>query len=139
MRDLYFFHFRLFKDEELNARGGATVCAKITDHKTIDFGIAVCSPSDNFCRKTGRELAEFRVEEDNKRSYLHFSCELEDVDKYILLADLSHNLANHMFNITVARLLRKGGCQDIATPEFDLEFLVSIDHDDIERSFSTKD
>ncbi len=47
---------RTDKGFKFNSRGGSTeVVLTIKGKKYI--GMAVCSPSDNFCKKTGRRLA----------------------------------------------------------------------------------
>lgn len=71
---VYFFHYRLghyhyddysFGEAKwtLNSRGGMTVAYKIVgenrEAETVDLevGAAFCSPEDNYCKSTGRQVA----------------------------------------------------------------------------------
>lgn len=71
---VYFFHYRLghyrydnylFGEAEwtLGARGGMTVAYKIVGENReaetvdLDVGVAFCSPKDNYCKATGRQVA----------------------------------------------------------------------------------
>lgn len=42
---------------------GFTVASEIVENN-IEFGVAICSKNDNYCKKTGRILAEERLKED---------------------------------------------------------------------------
>lgn len=40
----------------------ATVALRITDdNKSFIYGVSICNEEDNFCRKTGRDIAESRM------------------------------------------------------------------------------
>lgn len=70
---VYFFHYRLghYHDSgpsgeaewTLDARGGMTVAYKIVGENReaatvdLDVGVAFCSPKDNYCKLTGRQVA----------------------------------------------------------------------------------
>jgi hypothetical protein len=45
------------------ARGGATLATLQLDDGTQIQAMATCSPKDNYCRKTGRELAVARLKQ----------------------------------------------------------------------------
>lgn len=42
-------------------RGGLTIAYRETGENTIEYRVAYCSKNDNFCRKTGRTIAERRL------------------------------------------------------------------------------
>lgn len=56
-------------------RGGETTCEILDDGKFLSIGIATCSMSDNFCYKTGRDLALKRalekLPEELRKEVLH--------------------------------------------------------------------
>ncbi len=58
MAAIRYWHFRLWSWplRDLQARGGATVCAIIEGQKAR-LGVAVCSLKDTYCKTTGRYAA----------------------------------------------------------------------------------
>lgn len=58
-----YMHFRQMKDGTVNSRGGATVAYKVDKNGVVtDFAVAYCSKNDNYCRRTGRNLASGRLQ-----------------------------------------------------------------------------
>lgn len=56
-----FFHIRnLTPYGDVSNNGGMTVAYQAKD-KEIAYAVAVCSKKDNFCKKTGRDLAFSRL------------------------------------------------------------------------------
>lgn len=57
-----FMHFRHTNNGQVNSRGGATVAYQVDKNNNVTkFAIARCSDKDNYCRKTGRNLANGRL------------------------------------------------------------------------------
>lgn len=62
---LKFAHYREYEDHgphavpERSIKGGRTV-AYTEENGVVTFAVAKCGPRDNFCRKTGRVIAEGR-------------------------------------------------------------------------------
>ena len=68
--DIKYKHWRIFDDDgKIKSHGGVTECFLVVKvmnkmHELIDHllvGQAFCSTSDNFCRRTGRNIALARV------------------------------------------------------------------------------
>lgn len=71
-----------FTEYTIGPRGGATFAFKIIHTKgkedkalryRIKFGMAKCNWKDNFCKKTGRDLALERLESNNENITLSFA------------------------------------------------------------------
>lgn len=74
---IQFVHRRRMTDTyefAVNPRGGETIASEQLDTKlfkkldigdsvTLKLGVAICSTDDNYCRKTGREIALTRLVE----------------------------------------------------------------------------
>lgn len=66
-----FAHFRNFNESGdvfgnvIEVKGGVTVAYEETEDRNgneiVTYAVAHCSPRDNFCRKTGRVIAEGRL------------------------------------------------------------------------------
>lgn len=55
-------HARLYKDNELPQLSGATVCHLVDDKDVrLATGYSFCSAKDQFCKRTGRLIAEGRA------------------------------------------------------------------------------
>jgi hypothetical protein len=54
---VYYMHFR-----NGSQRGGLTLAVQRVDLAKWRFGIAICSPLDQFCRRLGRDIARGRME-----------------------------------------------------------------------------
>lgn len=55
-----FLHIRKENDiREMSIKGGITVAYEVDDD-TVEIATARCSDRDNYCRKTGRSIAEGR-------------------------------------------------------------------------------
>lgn len=52
----WFYHFR-----DNHQPGGATACLLQVEDEGLYVGLALCSIKDNFCRKTGRNIAATRA------------------------------------------------------------------------------
>jgi hypothetical protein len=59
-----FRHFRIWDEESpgfnhVRPKGGVTLAIYSSEGETLwaQVGVSICSPSDNFCKKTGRDLA----------------------------------------------------------------------------------
>ena len=77
-------HFTLACSGECYYEGAATI-AYVLDrkHNCIWYGISICAPEDQFCKKTGREIAKRRLIEFAQDLSLHTSYELPpDQDSY---------------------------------------------------------
>ena len=76
--DVDVVHQRFYNGNEVSARGGRTIVI-ITDknRKNIYSGVAICNPTDNYCRETGRNLALNRVLENHQEL-------MEKVAKYVI-------------------------------------------------------
>lgn len=72
MRQIQYNHERHYDKNGMKARGGkTTVMEKITfeefqkadvdDVFVLHVGVAICSDEDNYCKKTGRDLAKSRM------------------------------------------------------------------------------
>lgn len=60
-RMIYYKHIRLYDDEgNLKAKGGRTIAIEL-DGDNYKVGIAECSKRDQYCKKTGREIAASRI------------------------------------------------------------------------------
>ena len=68
----YTYHLRAYQDDALMARGGATVIAQ-QDAPDSDWrvSVAMCSPSDNYCRQAGTKIAAVRLASDRKGKTVH--------------------------------------------------------------------
>ena len=59
-----FIHFRNTidgRDGTIDTKGGMTVAFEEAEEGHIMFAVAHCSPRDNYCRKTGRAIAQGRL------------------------------------------------------------------------------
>ena len=82
-----FFHFRRLERTEATdesysivSKGGATVCFLTTiqyDAPVFVAGVAICSPLDMFCKKTGRECAFEKATRALKEPKLTFSLAID--------------------------------------------------------------
>jgi hypothetical protein len=60
----HFLHFRVFTKEDPGTPlpcGGVTLCARRLSESHVVIGITVCSPYDNYCKRTGRIRAAARA------------------------------------------------------------------------------
>lgn len=47
---------------ELSGKGGATIAYRPTpDNEGVEFGIAICSDRDNYCKRIGRDISLGRL------------------------------------------------------------------------------
>lgn len=74
------FHFRNHDGDEVIPRGGASIVAsmdlvpnsaEIGGIIVVNIGVAYCSLSYNFCKKTGRELAQKRFDTREEPYFFH--------------------------------------------------------------------
>lgn len=54
-----------FNDNRPVRKGGITIAFTVTKTQIL-YGIAYCSKHDHYCKRTGRELAEFRIGKDGR-------------------------------------------------------------------------
>lgn len=59
-----FIHIRAADERRrIDSRGGATICYGFVADDVVAVSASWCSWQDNFCRKTGREVAASRLKE----------------------------------------------------------------------------
>jgi hypothetical protein len=57
-----YHHYRLFLNGSLQAFGGVTIATRFNqDTERYEYGVAICSPLDNYCKETGRNYAYARM------------------------------------------------------------------------------
>jgi hypothetical protein len=62
---IYYMHFR-----NGGQRGGVTIAVRRANETTFEFGIAICSPEDQFCRWLGRRIARGRMQKARPRGII---------------------------------------------------------------------
>ena len=65
---IYYVHFRNYHPymlDEISCKGGATVALRVMADNSVVAATSVCSLADNFCRKTGRDIATARLAREN--------------------------------------------------------------------------
>lgn len=65
-----------------STRPGFTVAMQVDDDNHVHlYAVAVCHPKDNFCKKTGRMKATFKLQSPNHRCYVPFNATVQDLVK----------------------------------------------------------
>jgi len=74
-----FYHFRVFKNQNLSTTGGVTVCSIEKDGSTL-VGITVCYPKDGYNKKYGRDRSQVLAMSENKFK------KIESTDRSIVIS-----------------------------------------------------
>ena len=91
---IYYIHFRN-RDPftgTAHCKGGITIAMILGTENVIEYGVAICNVSDNFCRKTGRKLAEQRLKAelaDSVEANSGFSGQIYDTEAILKKSELS--------------------------------------------------
>lgn len=67
MSKVFYIHRRFAKDGGIDNLGGNTIAYRVNDSGYVEFGIAFCSPHDNYNKKFGRNKAAGRLNSDKYR------------------------------------------------------------------------
>jgi hypothetical protein len=57
----YFIHIRTKQEQQVQVKGGLTIAVIGDPDNGFRYGVAKCSPKDNYCKSTGRQLATGRA------------------------------------------------------------------------------
>lgn len=59
MSKLYYKHYRHKNFDEILPHGGTTISMVVFPNR-LEIGLAICSKKDIFCKKIGRDIADYR-------------------------------------------------------------------------------
>lgn len=74
----YFYHFRIGH--------GITFAYMITEDQNVKFSYAICSSKDQFCKETGRDIAESRLFHDRQTKTHSFH--IKPTTRFFILRDM---------------------------------------------------
>lgn len=99
LAETHVVHFRNYSDHLWSsdgpmAKGGVTVAFTIDDKANVKAAVAVCSSHDNFCRKTGRDLALTRLEAKPTGFYYEFEMapEVLQLNEHVAIEEVANRV-----------------------------------------------